>query len=54
MRTAILILACLLLAIPCKAEIIYVDPNGSAGFDNIQDAIDYTARTYTLTAGLLL
>ena len=40
MRTAILVLACLLVAIPCKAETIIVDPNGSADFTNIQDAIN--------------
>jgi len=42
MRTLIFILACLVVVIPCKAEKIIVDPNGSADFDNIQDAINYS------------
>ncbi|MHC4476373.1 MAG: right-handed parallel beta-helix repeat-containing protein [Planctomycetota bacterium] len=40
MRTLILIVACLLLAIPCQGRTITVDCNGSADFDNIQAAID--------------
>jgi len=36
------VLICLVLVIPCKAETIIVDPNGSADFNNIQDAIDYS------------
>lgn len=47
MRTAILILACLLLAIPCQAKIIIVDPNGSADYSNIQEAIS-NARDYDI------
>ena len=43
MRTLIFILIYLFLLIPCFAETIIVDPNGSADFDNIQDAIDYSA-----------
>lgn len=42
MRKLIFVWACLLLAIPCVAEVIIVDPNGSADFDNIQDAIDHS------------
>lgn len=42
MKKLIFLCACLLLAIPCKAETIIVDPNGSADFDNIQDALDYS------------
>jgi hypothetical protein len=36
------LLAFLLVVIPCKAEIIYVDDDGPADFNNIQDAIDYS------------
>jgi len=39
MKTLIFILTCLLLTIPCNAETIIVDPNGSADFNNVQDAI---------------
>ena len=42
MRTGIFLLVVFLLAIPCKAETIIVDPNGFADFDNIQDAINYS------------
>jgi len=42
MRALTFVLACLFLVIPCKAEIIIVDPNGSADFDNIQGAINYS------------
>jgi len=40
MRKAVLILSWLLLAIACQADIIIVDDNGAADFDNIQAAID--------------
>jgi len=42
MKNMILAFSLLVLAIPCKAEIIVVDPNGSADFNNIQDAIDHS------------
>ncbi len=42
MKSLVLTLTLLVLAIPCKAETIIVDPNGSADFDNIQDAINYS------------
>lgn len=42
MNRVIGLLAFLLLVIPCQAEIIIVDPNGSADFTKIQDAIDYS------------
>jgi parallel beta-helix repeat protein len=37
---SILVLVCLLLAIPCQARIITVDDNGPADFNNIQAAIN--------------
>jgi len=40
MRTPILTLACLLLAVPCAAETIIVDQHGFADFNSIQAAID--------------
>jgi hypothetical protein len=40
MRSLSLISVCLLLAIPCQAEIITVDDDGPADFNNIQAAID--------------
>ncbi|MGB2807802.1 MAG: right-handed parallel beta-helix repeat-containing protein [Sedimentisphaerales bacterium] len=40
MRNLTLISVCLLLAIPCQAEIITVDDDGPADFNNIQAAID--------------
>ena len=40
MRTFFLAWACLLLAIPCSAAIIVVEPNGSADYTTIQGAID--------------
>jgi len=40
MRISMVVLICLLLVIPCTAEVIVVDPNGCADFDNIQDAIN--------------
>jgi len=42
MKKVIVLLAFLLVAIPCKAETFIVDPNGSADFNNIQDAINYS------------
>ncbi|MBW8041575.1 MAG: hypothetical protein FVQ85_16485 [Planctomycetes bacterium] len=42
MKSTSLIFACLFLVIPCQAETIIVDPNGSADFTNIQDAINYS------------
>jgi len=36
------VLICLVLVIPCTAEVIVVDPNGSADYTSIQDAIDYS------------
>ncbi len=42
MKSMSLIFACLFLVIPCKAETIVVDHNGSEDFTNIQDAIDYS------------
>ncbi|MBW8040444.1 MAG: hypothetical protein FVQ85_10630 [Planctomycetes bacterium] len=38
----IVLLSFLLAVIPCQAEIIYVDDNGSADFNSIQDAIDWS------------
>ncbi|MHC4086848.1 MAG: right-handed parallel beta-helix repeat-containing protein [Planctomycetota bacterium] len=43
MKKFFLICACLFLAVPCQAEIIYVDDDGPADFNNIQDAIDYSS-----------
>jgi hypothetical protein len=40
MRKLTLLSVCLILAIPCQAEIITVDDNGPADFNNIQAAID--------------
>ncbi|MHC4337358.1 MAG: right-handed parallel beta-helix repeat-containing protein, partial [Planctomycetota bacterium] len=40
MRERILVLTLLLLAVPCRAEIIIVDDDGPADFNNIQAAID--------------
>ena len=40
MRKAVLILSWLLLAVPCQADIIIVDDDGPADFDNIQAAIN--------------
>jgi len=42
MKKVIVLLAFLLVAIPCQAEIIIVDPNGFGDFENIQDAINYS------------
>lgn len=42
MQKSAFLFTCLLLAIPCIAETIIVDPNGSADFNNIQDAINYS------------
>ena len=42
MKNLVLGLTLLFLVIPCKAETIIVDANGSADFNNIQDAIDYS------------
>lgn len=42
MKKVIVLLAFLLVVIPCQAEIIYVDDDGPADFDNIQDAINYS------------
>lgn len=42
MKPNAFILSCLILAIPCAAEIITVDDDGPADFDNIQDAVDYS------------
>jgi hypothetical protein len=41
MKKAIFLSVCFSLVSPCAAEIIIVDPNGSADFDNIQDAVYY-------------
>ncbi|MHC4365889.1 MAG: hypothetical protein ACYSTJ_10510 [Planctomycetota bacterium] len=48
MRERILVLTLLLLAIPCRAEIIIVDDDGTADFDNIQAAIDYSSDWDTI------
>jgi len=40
MKKALSLLACLFLAIPCQAQIIIVDDDGPADFNNIQAAID--------------
>jgi len=42
MKKVIVLLAFLLVVIPCQAEIIYVDDDGPADFNNIQDAINYS------------
>jgi parallel beta-helix repeat protein len=42
MRTLTFVFACLVLVIPCQAEIITVDDDGPANFNNIQDAINYS------------
>ncbi len=43
MKYLVLALSCLLLAIPCYAEIIIVDDDWPYDFNNIQAAIDYSA-----------
>lgn len=43
MQKLFLLCVCLLLAVPCEAEIIYVDDDGPADFNNIQDAINYSS-----------
>ena len=40
MKNLIPALICLFLAIPCQAGVIYVDDDGPADFNNIQEAID--------------
>ena len=52
MKSLVLTLTLLVLAIPCKAETIIVDPNGSADFDNIQDAINYSWHGDTIIVRL--
>ncbi len=42
MKLNVLVLSCLILAIPCDAETIVVDPNGFFDFTTIQAAIDYS------------
>jgi hypothetical protein len=42
MKRQIFLLGWLILGIPCQAEIIYVDDDGPADFNNIQDAINYS------------
>jgi len=42
MRTLTFVFACLVLVIPCQAEIITVDDDGPVNFNNIQDAINYS------------
>ena len=48
MRERILVLTLLLLAVPCRAEIIIVDDDGPADFNNIQAAIDYSSHWDTI------
>ncbi len=48
MKVLTLILACLFLAVPCIANTIIVDPNGSADFVTIQDAIDNSSNGDTI------
>ncbi len=42
MKSQIFLLAWLILAVPCQAETIIVEPNGAGDFNNIQDAISYS------------
>ena len=42
MKKVIFLLTFLLVVIPCQAEIIYVDDDGLADFNSIQDAINYS------------
>ena len=42
MKNLVFTIVLLSLAIACKAETFIVDPNGSADFNNIQDAINYS------------
>ncbi len=42
MKRQIFLLALLVLAVPCQAETIIVEPNGAGDFNNIQDAISYS------------
>ncbi|MHC4088383.1 MAG: right-handed parallel beta-helix repeat-containing protein [Planctomycetota bacterium] len=42
MKRQIFLLAWLILAVPCQAETIIVEPNGAGDFNNIQDAINYS------------
>lgn len=42
MKRQIFSLALLILAVPCRAETIIVEPNGAGDFNNIQDAISYS------------
>jgi len=48
MKYLILALTCLLLAVPCYAEIIIVDDDWPYDFNNIQAAIDYSANGDTI------
>lgn len=48
MKILIFVLTILLLAAPCTASIITVDPNGSADFTTIQDAIDESGNGDTI------
>ena len=48
MRTVIPAFLCLLLAISCQAEIIIVDDDDPADFNNIQAAIDYSSDWDTI------
>ncbi|MHC4397233.1 MAG: hypothetical protein ACYS1A_16470 [Planctomycetota bacterium] len=48
MKKLFLLCTCLLLAIPCQAEIITVDDDGPADFNNIQNAIDYSLHGDTV------
>jgi predicted outer membrane repeat protein len=42
MKNLVIAFALLFLVVPCQAETIIVNPNGSADFNNIQDAINYS------------
>ena len=42
MKKLFLLCACLLLSVPCQAQIFTVDDDGPADFNNIQDAINYS------------
>lgn len=48
MKYLILALSCLLLAVPCSAEIIIVDDDWPYDFNNIQAAIDYSTNGDTI------
>ena len=48
MKVSILLIVCLISVVPCAAEVITVDDDGPADFDNIQAAIDHSTSGDTI------